>query len=211
MSEILWLGLLLGLGEALAFGPLLVSIVHESAARGFGAGCRVILGATAIDAAILLPALLLAEAHGLPAGLAPWLGIPGTLGFLYLAVAALRDARRLWRDRGQQQAAPRGAFWKGVVGTLANPLAWTLWIATDVPALLRAQHQAGLSGAALFLCAWFGAALAAQAIVALAAARGGGWLGTRGQACLSAAAALAFLFLAAGLATSLTLSHLTGA
>lgn len=200
MSELLWLGILLGLGEALAIGPLFVSIVQEASARGFGAGCRVILGATAVDASLMLPALLLVEAHGLPQHVAPWLGLPGALGFLYLGLGALRDARRLWRDGARQNQLRGHSFWKGVVGTLANPLAWTLWLATDVPALLRAQQQGGARGAALFLIAWFGAALAVEGGLALVAARGGNLLGARGQATLSGVAALTFLVLAGGAA-----------
>ena len=136
-----------------------------------------------------IPALLLAETFGLPAELAPWLGLPG-----------YRDARRLWRGTGPHHAAPGRSFWKGVVSTIVNPLAWTFWIATDVPALLCAQQQGWLGGASLFLLAWFGAALVIEAALALAASRSGGLLGARGQAGLSAAAALAFLALAGGVA-----------
>lgn len=200
MNEFLWLGILLGAGEALAIGPVFVSIVQEAAARGFGASWRVILGATAVDATLLLPALLFAEAFGLPQGIAPWLGVPGAFGFLYLAFAALRDARRLWRGTDQYGGPAVRSFWKGVVSTIANPLAWTLWIATDVPTLLRAQQQGGLSGAVTFVTAWFGAAVLVEVAVALAAARGGGMLGARGQASLSAVAGLTFLVLAVGVA-----------
>lgn len=88
MAELLWLGLALGLGEALAVGPLFLTIVHEAAARGFRAGGRVVLGATVVDAALLPPALLFAGALGAAGGLAPWLALPGIAGFLYLAATA---------------------------------------------------------------------------------------------------------------------------
>ena len=122
-----------------------------------------------------IPALLLAETFGLA-------------------------ACRLWRGTGPHHAASGRSFWKGVVSTIVNPRAWTLWIATDVPALLRAQQQGGLGGASLFLRARFGAALVIEAALALAASRSGGLLGARGQAGLSSAAALAFLALAGGVA-----------
>src|SRR5215217_9709404 len=57
VTEVLWLGLLLGVGSALAVGPIFVVIVQQAATSGFAASFRVILGSATADLVLLLPAL----------------------------------------------------------------------------------------------------------------------------------------------------------
>ncbi len=70
-------------------------------ARGFGAGLRVSLGATIVDLALLLPALLFAQALDLLANAAFWIGLAGALVFLHRSGVACRDAHSLWRAAGE--------------------------------------------------------------------------------------------------------------
>jgi threonine/homoserine/homoserine lactone efflux protein len=210
MAEALWLGIALGIGQALAVGPVFLAIVQQSVARGVGSGCRVILGATACDVLLLLPALLFAGALGRNGSLAPWLGGLGALCFVYLGQAAGRDAHRLWRGGGPRSGRALGPFWQGLVGSLANPLAWTVWVAAVAPAILHVQQVGGVTGLVLFLVAWFGATAGAELLIALASARGAKLVGARGQACVCAVAALLFFGLAGQLVAN-SLPHFLAA
>ena len=58
--EVLWLGMLLGVGAALSVGPIFVVIIQQAATSGFGAAFRVILGSATADLVLLLPALAFA-------------------------------------------------------------------------------------------------------------------------------------------------------
>jgi len=201
VTEVLWLGLLLGVGAALSVGPVFVVIVQQAATSGFGAAFRVILGSATADLLLLLPALAFAWIiRSLERG-ALWVGTVGALFLLWLAWQAARDAVRLWREDRQPAADGRWAFWKGVAGNLANPLTWTFWLATGTPAMLAAQRSAGPAGLVLFTATWFLVASGLEAVIALAVARSGRRVGARGQAWFTAVSAVAFLGLAVTLLT----------
>jgi threonine/homoserine/homoserine lactone efflux protein len=210
MAEVLWLGFALGVGQALAVGPIFLAIVQQATAHGVGAASRVIVGATACNCLLLLPALLFAGAIGAVGGTAPWLGALGALCFVYLGQAAGRDARRLWRGGGPRNGRTVGPFWQGLVGSLANPLAWTLRLAVMVPALLHSQQVQGYAGLLLFVVAWCASLIGIELLVAVTSARAAKLLGARGLACISAAAALLFIGLAGQLVAT-SLSHFLAA
>jgi threonine/homoserine/homoserine lactone efflux protein len=194
--EVLWLGLLLGVGAALSVGPIFVVIVQQAATSGFGAAFRVILGSATADLLLLVPALAFAWIiRSLERG-ALWVGTVGALFLLWLAWQAARDAASLWREERQLAADGRWAFWRGVAGNLANPLTWTFWLATGTPAMLAAQRSAGPAGLVLFTATWFVVASGLEAVIALAVARSGRRVGARGQAWFTAVSAVAFLGLA---------------
>ncbi|RZQ59796.1 LysE family translocator [Amycolatopsis suaedae] len=196
MGEILWLGVLLGGGAALAVGPIFVTILQESATRGFGAGLRVILGSATADLILLLPALAFAGLITAVAAASRWVGLAGAVFFLVLAAQAVRDSRRLWQ--GDVPDAVTGwAFTKGVVSNLANPLSWTFWLATGTPSMLRALEVGGWAGLALFTVTWFTVASAAEAVIAWIVARSGRRIGARGQAAFTGVSAVLFVVLAA--------------
>jgi threonine/homoserine/homoserine lactone efflux protein len=205
MGEVIWLGVLLGAGAALSVGPIFVTILNEAATRGFGPASRVILGSATADVVLLLPALAFAWLIAAVAQATFWVGLVGAAFFLWLAVAAARDALRLWRA----ETVPRAegwAFWKGVVANLANPLTWTFWLATGTPAMLRAQHLAGPAGLAVFTVTWFVVASGLEAVIALAVARSGRRIGHRGQGALTALSAAVFVTLA-GLVLARSTGH----
>ena len=194
--EVLWLGMLLGVGAALSVGPIFVVIIQQAATSGFGAAFRVILGSATADLVLLLPALAFAHIiRALDRGVL-WVGTVGALFLLYLAGQAARDAVALWRRDRQLEADGRWAFWKGVAGNLANPLTWTFWLATGTPAMLAAQNAGGTAGLVLFTAVWFLVASGLEAVIALAVARSGRRVGARGQAWFTAVSAVAFLGLA---------------
>jgi threonine/homoserine/homoserine lactone efflux protein len=194
--EVLWLGLLLGVGAALSVGPIFVVIVQQAATSGFGAAFRVILGSATADLILLVPALAFAWIiRSLERG-ALLVGTVGALFLLWLAWQAARDAVTLWRQDRQLAVDGRWAFWKGVAGNLANPLTWTFWLATGTPAMLAAQRSAGPAGLVLFTATWFLVASGLEAVIALAVARSGRRVGARGQAWFTAVSAVAFLGLA---------------
>jgi threonine/homoserine/homoserine lactone efflux protein len=196
MGEILWLGVLLGAGAALSVGPIFVTILNEAATRGFGAAFRVILGSATADVILLLPALGFAWVIAAVAHAAFWVGLAGAVFFTGLAVQAVREARRLWRE-GQRSEARGWAFWKGVTANLANPLTWTFWLATGTPTMMRAQHLAGRTGMAVFTVTWFAVASGLEAVIALAVARSGRRIGRRGQGAFTGLSAVLFAALAA--------------
>jgi threonine/homoserine/homoserine lactone efflux protein len=199
VTEALWLGTLLGVGSALAVGPIFVVIVQQAATSGFGASFRVILGSATADLILLVPALAFAWViRSLDRG-SLWVGAVGSLFLLYLAWQAARDAVALWRERRPAAAGGRWAFWKGVAGNLANPLTWTFWLATGTPAMLAARRAGGPAGLVAFTCVWFLVACGLESVIALAVARSQRLVGARGQAGLTAVSALAFLGLAATL------------
>ncbi|HVG65648.1 MAG TPA: LysE family transporter [Actinomycetota bacterium] len=199
MTEVLWLGILLGIGAALSVGPIFVVIVQQAATSGFGASFRVILGSATADLVLLLPALAFAWIIRSLDRAALWVGAVGAVFLLYLAWQAARDAVTLWRENRQLRADGRWAFWKGVGGNLANPLTWTFWLATGTPAMLAAQEAGGAAGIVLFTATWFLVASGLEAVIAFAVARSGRVVGARGQAWLTAASAVAFLCFAATL------------
>jgi threonine/homoserine/homoserine lactone efflux protein len=197
--EVLWLGMLLGVGAALSVGPIFVVIVQQAATSGFAASFRVILGSATADLVLLLPALAFAWViRSLERG-ALWVGLVGAAFLLGLAWQAGRDALALWRAQHAVAVDGRWAFWKGVAGNLANPLTWTFWLATGTPAMLSAQQAAGPAGLVLFTVTWFLVASGLEAVIALAVARSRRLVGSRGQACFTAVSAVAFLGLAATL------------
>jgi threonine/homoserine/homoserine lactone efflux protein len=196
MVEILWLGVLLGAGAALSVGPVFVTILYQAATRGFGPAFRVILGSATADVILLLPALAFAWMIAAVARAEFWVGLAGAVFFTVLAVQALRDALRLWRE-GQRPPARSRAFWKGVTANLANPLSWTFWLATGTPTMLRAQHAGGRTGLAAFTATWFGVACGVEAVIAYAVARTGHLVGRKGQGAFTGVSAVLFAALAA--------------
>jgi threonine/homoserine/homoserine lactone efflux protein len=194
--EVLWLGTLLGVGAALAVGPIFVVIVQQAATSGFAASFRVILGSATADLVLLVPALAFAWIIRSMERGALWVGALGALFLLYLSWQSARDAVAQWRGGGQLVVDGRWAFWKGVAGNLANPLTWTFWLATGTPAMLAAQDAGGPAGLVLFTATWFLVASGLEAVIALAVARSRRLVGPRGQACFTAVSAVAFLGLA---------------
>jgi len=193
--EILWLGVLLGAGAAMSVGPIFVTILSEAATRGFGPALRVILGSATADVVLLLPALAFAWVIAAVARAEFWVGLVGAVFFSFLAVQAVREALRLWREGPGPQ--PSGwAFWKGVTANLANPLTWTFWLATGTPTMMRAQHLAGRTGLAVFTVTWFVVASGLEAVIAYAVARSGHRVGRRGQGAFTGLSALLFAALA---------------
>lgn len=199
MRDALLLGLVFGVGAALAVGPIFVTIIHEAAARGFMSSFKVILGSATADLILLIPALALSWAIARVGAASAWVGAAGALFFVYLGFGAGRDAWRLWRG-GELPRAPAGwSFWKGVLGNLLNPLTWTFWLATGTPTMLRAYQQAGWTGLLVFTSTWFVVASGLEAAIALAVVRSRRLVGARGMALLNGFAATMFLALAVGL------------
>jgi threonine/homoserine/homoserine lactone efflux protein len=195
MGEIFWLAALLGAGAALSVGPVTVTILNEAATRGFKPAFRVILGSATADLILMLPALAFGWLIATIVHATFWVGLVGAAFFVYLAVQAVRDARRLWRE-GQAPQTHGWAFWKGVGANLANPLTWTFWLATGTPMMIRAQHLAGRTGLAVFTVTWFTVASGVEAIVALAVSRAGHNFSHRGQGAFTALSAILFAALA---------------
>lgn len=196
MGEILWLGLLLGVGAAFSVGPIFVTIVQEAATRGFSSSFRVILGSATADLLLLLPALAFSWLIAQVAAASFWVGLLGA-GFLaYFAIEALRDARRLWQAREAATPPASWSFWKGVIGNLANPLTWTFWLFSGTSTMLAAYEVGGAGGLILFTVVWFVVASGLEAAIAFAIARSQKVIGTRGQAIFTSLSSLMFFALA---------------
>lgn len=196
MSEILWLGLVLGVGAALAVGPIFVIIIQESALRGFGSGARVIIGSAAADVLMLLPALAFTWLLTQVTAASFWVGLIGAGFLVYLAMESARDARRMWQHEHMPDTSAGWSFWKGLLGNLVNPLSWSFWLLIGTPKMLYAYHVAGWPGLVLFNVVWFGAASGLEAVMAMVVARSRRMIGVQVLALLSAVSALLFLALA---------------
>lgn len=202
MRDALLLGLVFGVGAALAVGPIFVTIVHEAATRGFLSSFKVILGSATADLILLVPALALSWVIARVGAASAWVGAAGALFFIYLGYGAGRDAWRLWSGGPEPRAAVGWSFWKGVLGNLLNPLTWTFWLATGTPTMLHAYDHAGWAGLAGFTATWFVVASGLEAVIALAVVRSRRLVGARGMALLNGFAATMFLALAGGLLAS---------
>jgi threonine/homoserine/homoserine lactone efflux protein len=195
VGALLWLGVVLGLGAALSVGPVSVTIISESAIRGFGAAVRIILGSATADVLLLVPALAFSWLIGFVAGANRWIGLIGAVFFGYLAIGAIRDARRLLR--GAELPQPVGwAYGKGVLANLANPLAWMFWLVTGTPAMHQARAVGGWPGVLLFTVTWFVVASGVEMVVSFAVARSRRLIGRRGLAGFGFASGALFLGLA---------------
>jgi threonine/homoserine/homoserine lactone efflux protein len=199
MTNILWLGILLGVGAAISVGPIFVTIIQEAATRGFAASFRVIIGSAVADLVLLVPALAFTWIIKEVANASFWVGLVGVAFFVYLAVEALRDAHRMWSTNSIPQAKPGWSFWKGLFGNLANPLSWTFWLVTGTPTMLHAYEGGGWGGLVLFTVTWFVVASGLEAVIAIVVARSRQLIGVRGQAVFSGVSALMFLLLAGSL------------
>jgi threonine/homoserine/homoserine lactone efflux protein len=199
MRDALVLGLIFGLGAALAVGPIFVTIIYEAATHGFRSSFKVILGSAVADLLLLFPALALSWLIARIDAASAWVGATGALFFVYLGVGAGRDAWRLWHGTAQPSAPTGWSFWKGVLGNLLNPLTWSFWLATGTPTMLHAYNQAGWSGLALFTAVWFITASGLEAVIALIVVKSGRLVGPRGMALFNGFAATMFMALAAGL------------
>lgn len=199
MGQVVWLAVILGLGAAVSVGPIFTTIVQESAARGFTAGFRVILGSAAADLLLMVPALAFVGVVAAVDAARLWVAVIGAAVLTAFAVQALRDGWRMWTTPAVDTAAPaaKWAFWKGAVSNLANPLTWAFWLATGVPALTRAGSEAGAAGLVVFTIVWLGVAVAAESSVAAAVSATGRRIGRRGQSVMSIVSGVLFLVFAA--------------
>src|SRR5689334_14316700 len=136
MRDALLLGLIFGLGAAVAVGPIFVTIIYEAATRGFMSSFKVILGSAVADLLLLVPALALSWLIARVDAASAWVGVAGALFFVYLGVGAGRDAWRLWHGAAKPTAQAGWSFWKGVLGNLLNPLTWSFGLATGTPTML---------------------------------------------------------------------------
>lgn len=202
MHTILLNGFLLGIGAALSVGPIFVTIIQEAVTRGFAASFRVILGSAVADAILLIPALAFVWIIQHVVAATFWVGIIGTLFFVYLGISALRDTLQLWHSNAPMVAPGHSwSFWKGLLGNLSNPLSWSFWLATGTPTMLHSYQEGSWLGLLLFTVTWFVVASGLESIIALAVARSQRVIGVRGQALLSGLSAGVFLILAASVFT----------
>ena len=202
MQNSFLLGLVFGVGAALAVGPIFVTIIHEAATRGFMSSFKVILGSATADLVLLFPALALSWLIARVDAASTWVGMAGALFFVYLGVGAGRDAWRLWQGGAEPRKEDGWSFWKGVLGNLLNPLTWTFWLMSGTPTMLKSYQLAGWGGMVLFTITWFVAASGLEAIIALAVVRSRQLVGARGMALFNGFAATMFIALAGGLMIS---------
>ena len=200
MTEALALGVLFGVGAGLAVGPIFITIVHESLTRGIGAGLRVILGSAVADVILMLPALAATWLIARVDALSVLVALAGGAYFIYLAIQAVRESRRLWRNAAVSTTRAAGwAFAKGVVGNLLNPLTWTFWLATGTPTMLRVYRGASWPGLIAFTATWFIVAMAIETLVAAAVAQTRRVMSHRALAGVQAVSAVTFFAVAATL------------
>src|SRR4029450_2690031 len=97
VTEVLWLGILLGIGAALSVGPIFVVIVQQAPTSGFAPSFRVILGSATADLVLLLPALAFAWIIRSVERGALWVGAVGTVFLCWLSWRGGPDAGALGR------------------------------------------------------------------------------------------------------------------
>jgi threonine/homoserine/homoserine lactone efflux protein len=163
------LGLLAGLITSALGGPINITVVNESAQRGFLRGLMVALGATSMEvvycgiafagfAQLFQQPLVRAAMELISLVLVLWLGIK------YLRAGHLEVSKRIedFEHLVEEKLHPHTAFWTGFVRVLANPGVLLLWIGITgslvahqamVPSPLG--RLAFCAGVALAGCLWF--------------------------------------------------------
>jgi len=150
-------------------GPINITVVNESAQRGFSRGLLIALGATAMEIVYCAAAFAgFAELFQRPMVravmelasflLVLWLGIK------YLRAGHLEVGPGLERFEHlvEEKLHPHTAFWTGFVRVLANPGVLLLWIGITGSLVAHGVLQPTLPGKLLFCagvatagCAWF--------------------------------------------------------
>ncbi|MBN8248553.1 MAG: LysE family transporter [Verrucomicrobia bacterium] len=150
-------------------GPINITVVNESAQRGFFRGLLIALGATAMELVYCAAAFAgFAELFQRPLVraimelfsflLVLWLGIK------YLRAGHLEVGPKLERLEHlvEERLHPHTAFWTGFVRVLANPGVLLLWIAITGSLVAHRVLQPTLAGKLMFCagvatagCTWF--------------------------------------------------------
>jgi threonine/homoserine/homoserine lactone efflux protein len=207
MGEAIWLGVLLGIGAAVAVGPVFVTIIQETLARGFAAGFYVVLGAALADALLLIPALTTSWLISQVDQVASYICLFGIIFLVYLSIEAARDAYRLWNKIEVDPATSTGGGWsfgKGLLGNLLNPLTWIFWLTTGATMTLRIVHTSGWRGLILFVGVFQAVLLLTETTIAFVATCTRQGVGIRGKAILTTVSSIVFLGLAGKLLTNLS-------
>lgn len=196
MNEVLWLGILFGLGASLSIGPVFVLMVEESVVRGFKSGFQVIIGSAVADIIMLIPALLASWFLTRVSSASFFIGFVGASYFIYLGICSIRDARRIFIVKQPATYSAARSLWKGMIGNVINPATWTFWIVTGTPTMLRAYETSGLLGFVCFMLAWFLTASGIETLISYTVSKTKKRIGARGLSGFMIVSAITFFGIA---------------
>jgi len=148
----------LGLGAALAPGPLLALVVTTSLARGFYAGLRVALSPLVTDSIMIAVSVLLVRE--LPARAAGVLGVVGGLYVVWLGVEALRE-----EPVAMEAADGPDPLRRGALINLLSPHPWLFWLTVGGSVVVAAWSEAP-AYAVVFVVSFFTVMIGTKAVIA---------------------------------------------
>lgn len=158
-------GLALGLGAGIVPGPLLALVVTSTLQRGFGAGLRVAVAPLLTDAPIIAFGVLVASS--IPDGALRALGVVGGGVVISMGARTIREAG----GPAEDDRAPTGDVWRGVIVNATSPHPWIFWIGAGGPLLVTAWRGAPALGVA-FLAGFYLLLVGSKVGVAWAVAKG---------------------------------------
>lgn len=165
----------IGLSGALAPGPLLATVIYESAKNGFKAGPLIIFGHALLE--MLMVALILI-------GLSRFIQSPtlvkaifftGALIFIYFGISMLRSLPKVSLDFKKDYRKSTNLIFTGIAMSIANPY-WTIWWLTIGLGLVLTAQKQGLLAIGIFFSGHISADLGWYSLVSLLIGRGKGFV-----------------------------------
>jgi threonine/homoserine/homoserine lactone efflux protein len=173
--DALGLGLVLGLGNGLAPGPLLSLVVLASLRGGLAAGVRVSLVPLVSDLPIVVLSLTMVSA--LPAAVVPVLSVVGGVVVVWFGVQALREA--FASSATPEPDVVGRSFRRGVLMNMLSPHPWLFWVGVGAPIMVDTWDDSAV-GAGLFVVAFYALLVGSKLGIAALVAAGRDRLGARG-------------------------------
>ena len=164
-----------GIASGLAPGATNALILAQSVRYGLREGLKVAVAPLLTDAPIIALSLWLVHRWQ---GSARWVGVVAWVGAAILVLLAVECLRARLPDASDTPQAA-GSLWKGALANGLNPHPYLFWLTIGAPSLLETWER-GWAQAVLFLLLFYGGIVGSKALIALAAARGRGWIQGQG-------------------------------
>lgn len=187
-------GLVLGLGSAVSPGPLQTLVISQAVLRGWRAGAAMALAPLASDLVIVVVAVGVVRL--VPTVWLNGISLAGAVLVGYIAWDTARAARQAAYAEPALAAAADGtapppappprnragqvSYARAVLVNFLNPHPWLFWMVVGAPIAVRAIHQAVLFGI-FFVLMFYVGMIGLKIALAMLAARGVAWMGSRFQ------------------------------
>lgn len=166
MTDILTIGLILGLAAGLSPGPLLMLVISETLQQGVRAGIKVALSPLITDLPIILVTLLTLSQLSQYQTI---LGLASLLGGCFILYLGYESLRTPGIDVGVAPPAAR-SLTKGILTNALNPNPYLFWASVGAPTLTKAM-AVGPAAPALFLLGFYGLLVGSKVLMAVLVGR----------------------------------------